>query len=234
MRQRNKSKNRIDMNITEKQKILLGAKNWVETNLPDALKLKNNSYSKILILSIIDCFAQMYGNYPTRENNNTFCKFVLKYSSQRTILNQVCPVTLHYHYKKGRLLNLQEGQIYNWDDPILGEEAERILLAIEDEKEREKAKQKHTYIKLLYQLRSKVVHELDNVGTPIEFNEIIPSVAFGPEKNDEMVWTLNYPRLWLYELARETIFGFIDDCLNAEEITRFLDNQRTTHLTWYV
>ena len=45
MRQRNKSKNRIDMNITEKQKILLGAKNWVETNLPDALKLKNNSYS---------------------------------------------------------------------------------------------------------------------------------------------------------------------------------------------
>ena len=49
-----------------------------------------------------------------------------------------------------------------------------------------------------------------------------------------MVWTLNYPRLWLYELAQETIFGFIDDCLNAEEITRFLDNQRTTHLTWYV
>ena len=153
------------MNITEKQKTLLGAKRWVETNLPDTLKLRNNSYSKILILSTIDCFAQMWGNYPqSRLNNENFCKFILRYSSQRTILNQVCPVTLHYHYKKGKLLNLHEGQIYNWDDPILGEEAERILLEIEDEKEREKAKQKHTYIKLLYQLRSKVVHELDNIG----------------------------------------------------------------------
>lgn len=223
------------MNITEKKKILLGAKRWVETNLPVALQIRNDSYSKILILSTIDCFAQMWGNYPpSRQSNENFCKFVLRYSSQRSTMNQVCPVTLHYHYKKDKPLNLKEGQIYDWDDPILGEEAERILLAIEDEKERGKAKQKHIYVKLLYQLRSKVVHELDNIGTPIEFNEDVPSIAFGPEKDNEMAWTLNYPRLWLYELARETIFGFIDDCLNAEETIRFLDNQRTTHLTWYV
>lgn len=223
------------MNTKDKRKTIQGAKEWVEHNLPVALQLRNDSYSKILILLTIDAFAQMWGNYPPScKNNETFCNFIQRYSSQSLLFSQICPVTLQNHYCPNEQIKLKQGEIYSWDDPILAEEANRISLKIYDEKQREKAKGQHTYIKLLYQLRNKVVHELNNLGTKIEFREDIPTIVSGYDEHHKLIWTLNYPRQWLYNLAQETIFGFIDDCLKAEELLRFLDNERTIDLTWYI
>lgn len=220
------------MDISEKRKIIQGAKEWVDYNLPIALKLMNNSYCKILILSTIESFAQMWGNYPKNRSNETFCNFVLKYSSQKDILQKVCPVTLHYHYANNIEIKLEQ-YIYNWDDEVLAIEADRMLNSIPEDNKRAIAEKKHSYIKLLYSLRSKLVHELNNLGTPIEFSEDIPSVASGMDIDGNIIWSLNYPRQWLYNLAIETIYNFVNDCLENEKMLRFLDNPRRTKLTWY-
>ena len=223
------------MTLEEKRKVMLGAKAWVEKNLLTTFKLTNESYGKLLIHSTIDCFAQMWGSYPPAGFNcATFCGFVLRYSSYNTIFKQICPTTLHYHYDKENPIDLTLGEIYRWDDVALVSEANRILLNIKDEQLREEAKKKHTYIKLLYQQRNKLVHELDNIGTKIEFNNDVPSIASGMDINGKYIWTLNYPRKWLYNLAEETIFNFIDDCMHKEKRLRFLDKERTIDLTWYV
>lgn len=222
------------MEMTEKQTILLRAKDWVAHKMPETLKIPNDSYSKILILSTIDCFAQMWANYPTSgKNRATFTQFVLKYSSQRDTLKQVCPTTLYYSFLPDKTLCLQPYRIYEWDDPDIKTESDRLLEIITDKKTKEKAVNNHRYIKLLYQLRSKLVHELNNIGTKIEFNEDKPSIASGIDGKGQRIWTLNYPKLWLYNLAQEVIFNFIDDCLNAEELLRFLENKRNIDLTWY-
>ena len=221
------------MNLNEKRKTIQGAKEWVDYNLSAALTLSNNSYSKILILSTIECFAQMFGNYPKNRSNETFCKFVLRYSSQKDILQRVCPITLHYHYANNVPIGLIRHRIYSWEDEILVEEACRILDSITDEKVQKTARNKHSYIKLLYSLRSKLVHELDNLGTPIEFNKEMPSIASGKDISGDIIWTLNYPRQWLYNLAIETIHNFIGDCFIHEELLCFLDNPRNLKLTWY-
>lgn len=222
------------MDIAEKRKVIYGAKEWLEYNLPKAFELKNDSYSKLLILATIDCFAQMFGNYPSsNKSNETFCKFVLKYSSQNETFHRVCPVTLRYCYLENYPIKLTRYQIYKWNDPIINDESERILNAIEDINLREIAKRKHSYIKLLYQLRSKLVHELNNIGTKIEFNEEVPSISSGKNIKGEIIWGLNYPRLWLYNLAQETIFNFVEDCLKNDYLLRFLDKERNLDLTWY-
>ena len=210
------------MNTLEKRKTIQGAKEWVDYNLPVALTLRNNSYCKILILSTIECFAQMWGNYPKNMSNETFCNFVLRYSSQKDLLQHVCPVTLHYHYAKKEPIKLTQHRIYSWEDEVLVEEANRMLNSIKDEKRKIIARKKHSYIKLLYCLRSKLAHELDNLGTPIEFNKEIPSVASGKDEQGNIIWSLNYPRQWLFNLTIEVIHNFVEDCLNNEKMLCFL------------
>ena len=225
----------IIMDIEEKRNIMLGAKEWVKANLPITLKIQNESYGKLLIHATIDCFAQMCGNYPPSNfNSDTFCRFVLRYSSYSKTFQQICPTTLHYHYDKENDIKLTRGRIYQWDDPELVEEANRILHNIKEEQLRKTAQKKHTYIKLLYQQRNKLVHELDNIGTKIEFSKDVPSIASGKDISSSTIWTLNYPKLWLYNLAQETIYNFIEDCMHNEKPLRFLDKERTTNLTWYI
>ncbi len=237
--------------------IIEKAEKWAIQNLSDIQYLKNENYQKLLILSTIDAFAQMWGNYPPAcKTNSNFCSFVLKYSSQSDLLKQTCPVTLYYNLKrqiwllkkkpsteevkppkKEITLQLEAGRIYRWDNPVLEKEANRIFQRLRnefsDKDTPRRTKNKHTYVRLLYQLRNKIAHEMNDVGAKFEFCQSVPSIASWHDECGKTFWSLNFPRLWLYNLAEETIINFLDDCLKAEEPLLFLYNERTIDLAWY-
>ena len=181
------------------------------------------------------------------ESSITFQKFVLSHTeSQRKHLKKLCPVTMFYDYFPSsdiKELPLTIGRLYDYCDPELSAAAETILQRIPVE-QRERAQKRHTYIALLYRLRSKLVHELNPLGTPVEFFSNVPSISYGtescPQKDDgtreviRQIWTLKFPRKYIYELTKEVIFHRIDAC-EKQGILPFplLAEPRKCELSWY-
>lgn len=200
--------------ISKKERIrrIDDARNWVRINLDSAYNIPNVSYSKLLALATIDCFAQAWGHFPpANKSNDTFCNFVLSFSSKRDSLRKTCPITLYYEYEKELPdIPLTQGRIYSYESSELEDLASDYLISLPEE-ERERVRKKHTYIKLLYLLRNKLVHELNHLGLPIEFLEDRPSVTFGRIDQKE-VWSLNIPRAYIYNLAKETINNYLTEC----------------------
>lgn len=233
--------------LTKKQ-ALESTKEWAVKNIEIANGVPNGTFSITLLLTIIDSFAQAEYDYPpSKESNITFQKFVLSHTEKhREYLERLCPVTLFYDYfgsSDVKELPLTLGRLYSYYDPELSEAAETILQRIPAE-QREHAQKRHTYVALLYRLRSKLVHELNPLGTPIEFISNIPSVAlgteYGPLKEDgtrkvtRQMWTLNFPRKYIYELTKEVIFHRIDACEEQGILPFPLSNEpRRCELSWY-
>lgn len=195
-------------------------KRWLDLNLPKALAVKNNNYSILLLLSTIDCFAQAWGGFPKSNVGDNFCKFILQHTEKRS-LERVCPITLAYDY--GLSLNLHRGELIPYDDDRLDQLSQDLVAGL-PQHEKSKARKRHRYVKLLYVLRSKLVHELSNPGTPIEFIDNKPTMAHG-FVDGQSVWTLNFPKQYIYELARETIANYVDKC---DEVP-----SRKICLSWY-
>lgn len=185
------------------------ARRWLEINLPKAMQVGNDYYTIILLLSTIDCFAQAWGGFPKRNVTDNFCNFVLQHTSNSEPLSRVCPVTLYYDYQL-RDLPLHQGDLIPYDDAELNDLSNKLILGL-PESERECASKKHRYVRLLYTLRSKLVHELSNPGTPIEFVDDKPTISSGI-MDGKRVWTLNFPKLFIYELAQETIGNYLGEC----------------------
>ena len=234
-------------NLTRKQ-ALERTKEWAVKNIEIANGIPNGAFSITLLLTIIDSFAQAEYDYPpANESNATFQKFVLSHTEKhRKYLERLCPVTLFYDYFATSYIQelpLTLGRLYSYYDSELTAAAETILLKI-PENQRERAHSKHTYIALLYRLRSKLVHELNPLGTPIEFISNVPSIAlgteYGPSKEDgkremnRQIWTLNFPRKYIYELTKEVISHRIDTCEKQGILPFPLTNEpRRCELSWY-
>ena len=233
--------------LTKKQ-ALGRTKEWAVKNIEIANSVPNGAFSIILLLTIIDSFAQAEYDYPPgKESSIAFQKFVLSHTEKhREYLERLCPVTLFYDYfgsSDVKELPLTLGRLYSYYDPEMSEAAETILHRIPEE-QRERAYSKHKYIALLYRLRSKLVHELNPLGTPVEFISNIPSVAhgteYGPKKEDgtrdaiRQIWTLNFPRKYIYELTKEVVFHRIDVCEKQGILPFPLSNEpRRCELSWY-
>jgi len=120
-------------------------------------------------------------------------------------------------------LSLKPNIIIPFDDKQLVDLANDYL-SILPENKKNKARSSHMYIELLYKFRSKLVHELRDLGTPIEFDEVKPAITNGII-NGEKVWTLRFPKKFIYDLAWEVIGNYLDECNELPD--------RPQNLSWY-
>lgn len=221
------------------------AKEWFERNFTVAYQVPNEGFRRSLYLMLIESFAQMSTEYSmVKDNKKCFREFVLKYSSLRDELLLVCPATLYYDYKDQYQLpkpDLFSGRIYYYTEAHLCEEAERLLLCIPEEK-REAARNRHQYVNLLYQMRSKLIHEQRLQGTGVNFSDTYPQVSSGffpdVDENDEIiniqVTTLNFPEKYISSLTWETVENYLAECEREDRNPippNF--NSRKCELSWY-
>ncbi len=212
------------------------AKGWFERNFTVAYQVPNEGFRSSLFLMLIEGFAQMYAGYSlTRENKKCFREFVLKYSTDRDVLQLVCPVTLYYDYKDQYQLpqpDVFSGHIYYYTDPHLCEESERLLLHIPEDK-RESARNRHRYVNLLYQMRSKLIHELREQGTQITFSDTIPQISSGTLFGVEIA-SLKIPEKFITSLTWETVENYLTEC-EREDKNPIPPNfhTRKCELGWY-
>ena len=62
--------------------------------------LSDPAMQKMCICSLIDCLAQEWSDYPTSNTRETFCKFVSRFQTKYSYLNEIEPVTLFYRIEK--------------------------------------------------------------------------------------------------------------------------------------
>ena len=106
----------------------------------------------------------------------------------------------------------------------------------------EAARNNHRYVNLLYQMRSKLVHELHITGTGINFSETFPQVASGVsidvDDNDNIITTheasLNIPEKFIVALTWETVMNYLDACEHEgrNPIPKEY-SKRKSRLSWY-
>ena len=197
---------------------------WFEENFKIARSVPNEVFRRSLLLILIEGFAQMAAGYPsTNRSKKFFCEFVLKYTEHRDDLQLVCPITLYYDYKDKYPLpkpDVFRGWIYDYTDEHLSIEAERLLSYIPEGQLRDSARNKHRYVNLLYQMRSKLVHELHITGTGIDFSDTIPQVASGHntdvDETGKIVTiseaSLNIPEKFIANLTWETVENYLNEC----------------------
>lgn len=217
-------------------------RNWVNNKLKDISKLETEAFRKILYYSLIDSFAQSWKNYPTYNVQNVFSDFILTFSPKyRDILGNVCPVTL-FHYLKDEnpllTLRLPESRILDAQSGILAKESERLLATISNQDTRIKAQKKHRYCQLMYAERNKLVHELSQVGMPIDFDEPLPHVAQGCKMIDDKLidtgWELVIPEKFVLSVLEDVLNGYLAYCVQ-ENIVPFSNNtfDRKSKTAWY-
>ena len=216
--------------------------NWVNNKLKDISKLETEAFRKILYYSLIDSFAQSWKDYPTYNVTNVFTDFILTFSNKyRNILENVCPVTL-FHYLKDEnaflTLNLPEDRLLYAQSDELVKESERLLTTISDLEKRKSAQKKHRYCQLMYAERNKLVHELNQIGMPIEFNEYFPHVARGSKiidgKLSKAEWELVIPEKFVLSVLEDALNGYLSYCVQ-EKIVPFINNthDRKSKMAWY-
>lgn len=165
----------------------------------------------ICLFSLIDSFCQNYSNYDSTTNNKSFCEFILKYADKEkyNYLNDMDPVTLIYDFKKEkiRFKELSNANTYTNSS----QEIKAILNNNNIEQIPEKIKKSHTYIKLIYNFRSKVTHECALIGgtrfkTENEYDNIL-------YEDHTSYWKLIFPFTYLKNL----FINCIDNYLNEQE-----------------
>jgi len=167
------------------------ARDFFHKSLDEAYNNDNKVFKTISIFSLIDCLAQEYANYPSRDTAKAFCDFVLKFQDKYDYLDKVEPVTLFYDYEDNIEKIIRYPELIDIEPSLCKPELEISLskLRLRDETpvkkvidssfldellkiiERDKGDKianrysnQHTLIRLLYKMRSKAVHELSHIG----------------------------------------------------------------------
>ena len=221
---------------------------WVEKQFKIIREIQNKNFSIILCLALIDCFAQAEAQYPLggHDAKTAFCDFVLKHSdSQRDVLQEVCPVTLYYDYKDEysfSSLPFVSGEILLINEEKLQETARKYLLCLPNDI-RAKAREKHQYIKLLYQLRNKLIHEMNPLGNIYSMVSNYPSICsyvkvrekdLWTEEPLQDFWTVSFPKEYVFQLSYKTIIHRLDNCKQEKTLPFPLSKEpRKCELCWY-
>ena len=218
-------------------------KAWFYQQLEFIRCYSSESHRLILMLSVIDSFAQDYSDFSRKENRKNFIKFIQTYSIKYCdILKALCPITLYYAYFANRddiTLQLQQGRIYSADCIEASEEAKRICEQT-PEYQQEKAQLDHSYAGLIFQLRNKLVHEFTSLNMPLnfqcDFEEQLPHMACESRiENGKLVfhrWTLGIPEKFVKDVAIDAIEHYLKDCLVRNHIP-FGDTDRKCFIAWY-
>ena len=131
--------------------------------------------------------------------------------------------------------------IYLANNIELSNEASRILNLIPDEKIRQIAAQKHTYSRLIYQRRNKIVHEFYDVKSPMNFvenqSEQLPHVilrhSFIDEEYTPEHWVLNIPEQFIVNVFHSAIEGYLMYCQQNQRSPFKSEVERSYLRSWY-
>ena len=74
---------------------------WISKQLGIIQRVDNELFRRLLLVTVIDSFAQHYSEYNRNNVQAHFAEFLCKYCIQRwPFLNQVCCVTLYNQYSE--------------------------------------------------------------------------------------------------------------------------------------
>lgn len=137
----------------------LVSKSQVIDNIPD------NHFKALCYFSLIENFAQEYGNYPTKGTTKAFCTFVLEFQTSYSFLDEYDPVTLFNYFKAElkesfNLSFLDHGANYNPDQAVQYGKAMDMIKHLESLGKKRSDYEKHKFVRVLYSCRSKLSHEL--------------------------------------------------------------------------
>lgn len=214
---------------------------WVNGQFDAISQIAVENYRIVLLCSLIDTFAQEYSNY-SRKNQESFVKFLVTFGGDYTdFLSMVCPVTLYYdcfEHNDTVSLNFRQHHIYEADDYVVYLEAQRLLLLLPENSKRN-AQEKHTYARLIYQIRNKLSHELKLPNMPINFLEDEkfqrPHMASQSKfENGHLTfsgWSLNIPENFIADVAKEAISNYLQNCKRLDHVP-FRQNRKCVW-AWY-
>ena len=144
-------------------------------------QLSDDILQCLCMFSVIDCFAQEWAEYPSHGNSKAFCDFVLRFQDRYDFLSKIEPISLYYRVeniieKTVIFPGMEPEPVVNIDDigiidpftTVLNSKFSKDLLAYIqqncDEKLCSRLINEHSVVRLLYQMRNKIVHELSSLG----------------------------------------------------------------------
>ena len=225
--------------------------------------MDNQTFQLISMFALIDCMAQEEADYPN-DSKSAFCQVVLKYQKQCDYLEAIDPITLYYHVedqideiipypnapaeKVVDLKSLGYIHIQNVRNVLSSRKTEEILAYIKDKLAPdiyEKRKKEHQFIRLLYRMRSKCVHEMTGLGESMRFNEEAkPAEPYYRDLtrcyvedgyyHSEDVIELVIPNGFVRNILADCINGYLEECLVNKRVP-FSNNhiKRKHKLSWY-
>lgn len=230
---------------------VIWVKQWISQQLENTRTIPYIPFRVLLYITIIEGFAQQVVNYQKRQNAKYFSDFIVEYGGAfRDILNEICPVTLYYDYRaifEFNSLKLQDARIYSAGDRELADEALRLCNLMPVEK-RCSLSGKHKYAYLIYAMRNKVVHELNYINSPINFQQKseyqVPHIAMrskrkldeqsGEAKLELDAWMLHIPVQFVEDILCETTSNYLEECIRNQKMPfGNHSDERKFQLAWY-
>ena len=183
-------------------------KEYVDDLIKDIDNMKFYHHKIICLCSLIDSFAQNYFEYTEVRNQDSFCKFILKFKNddEYTYLEKVDPVSLIYDLDgiDTTIEELADACIYTPDSQELEDMRKNERFNEINNKE---LINKNTYISLIYNCRSRIIHEsnyIGIIGTETE-NQYNMPIYFEIGEH----WKLIFPYKFLKELFVSCINNYL-------------------------
>lgn len=225
--------------------------------------IKQPTMQLICMFALLDSLAQESCNY-SKGSNAAFCDFVKKYQTRCKYISRVEPISLYYHVEdlidkvspslwlppeKEILLDyFSLSDIIPAEPIILSDKAQEILNYIEKKEGsdyRKKKEREHSFISLIYRMRSKAVHEMSGLGRPLGFEDHRAQtepyyldtdriyVANGNVVRDH-VFELVIPNVFIRGILEDCITGYLEDCQSQHRHPFSNDGiTRKCWLSWY-
>ena len=225
-------------------------RSWLDSKSQIIDNISENYFKALCYFSLIENFAQEYFNYPTsNQNADSFCKFIIKFNSSYTFLDEYDPVTLYYDFETQLeqsfdLSFLDYGINYKPDQAVLYGKASEMVQYL-NEAGIDRRIEKHKFVRLLYSYRSKLSHELFNQHSMLATDlHLLPEYPYyiscsrSYETEDGRVrnnyWDLVVPIGLIKKLALECISNYLDYSLENKN-DPFENNRidRKSVTAWY-
>ena len=223
---------------------------WMEERTKIVDNIPDNYFKAMCYFSIIESFAQEYSDYPDKKSTQAFCDFVLQFQASYAFLNEYDPVTLYYDFEtqleeKFNLSFLDHGRNRNPDQAIQHGKANEMVKSLKKLGIKDRLIKRHSYVCLLYSLRSKLSHELsshnDMLSTDLhllnEYPYYLPRFRSYPVNGSrvrDQVWVLVVPVGFIKKLAFECINNYLDYSLENKDDPFENDRlNRKSHIAWY-
>ena len=224
--------------------------------------LNNATMQKICLFSLIDSLAQEWGRYSKGNNKNTFCNFIHTFQNLYSYLDYIEPVTLFYRVENtiggtaqstevpadpfGILEEMEIDEAFPITRLINSDYVQKVqnyVHNIFEQNREEKLLKDHTILSLLYQLRNKATHELNDIGAENFFEKeiglqepyyrMIENIDLANGRRYQQV-ELVIPVIFLRNVFINCLDNFLKFCKENNRLPFINEYGRTVlWLTWY-